>query len=64
MSVWKSRLVVLTLIFLGITFLIFVVTGYTALYWAWTRVNLEAAQPYLSWARNFGMVAEQVREEP
>jgi hypothetical protein len=32
MSVWKSRLVVLTLIFLGVTSLIFVVTGYTALY--------------------------------
>jgi len=57
MSVWKSRLVALTLIFLGFTLLIFVVTGYTALYWAWTRGNLEAARPYLLWARNFGMLA-------
>jgi hypothetical protein len=57
MRVWKSRLVVLTLILLGVSFLFFVVTGYTALYWAWTRGNLEAARPYLSWARNFGMLA-------
>jgi len=33
------------------------VTGYTALYWAWMRGNLEASRPYLSWARNFGMLA-------
>jgi hypothetical protein len=26
--------------FLGVSFLIFLVTGYTALYWAWTRGNL------------------------
>jgi hypothetical protein len=57
LSVWKSRLVALTLIFLGISSLIFVVTGYTALYWAWTRGNLEAARRYLPWARNFGVLS-------
>jgi hypothetical protein len=57
MSVWKQRLVALVLIFLGISFLIFLVTGYIALYWAWTRGNLEVARPYLPWARNFGMLA-------
>jgi hypothetical protein len=40
MSAWKNSLVVLIAIFLGVTFLIFLVTGYTALYWAWTRGNL------------------------
>ena len=57
MSAWKSRLVVLTMIFLGVSFLIFLVTGYTALYWAWARANLETARPYLPWARNSGMLA-------
>jgi hypothetical protein len=57
MSAWKNRLVALILIVPGASFLIFVVTGYTALYWAWTRGNLETARPYLSWARNFGMLA-------
>jgi hypothetical protein len=57
MSAWKNRLVVLTVIFLSVSFLIFLVTGYTALYWAWTRGNLEMARPYLQWARNFGMPA-------
>jgi hypothetical protein len=57
MSAWKNRLVVLTMIFLGASFLIFLVTGYTALYWAWARANLEMALPYLPWARNFGMLA-------
>jgi hypothetical protein len=57
MSAWKNRLVVLTIIFLGVSFLIFLVTGYTALYWAWARANLETARPYLPWARNFGMLA-------
>jgi hypothetical protein len=47
MSAWKNRLVVLTMIFLGLSFLIFLVTGYTALYWAWARANLETARPYL-----------------
>jgi hypothetical protein len=57
MSDWKNSLVVLIVIFLGVTFLIFLVTGYTALYWAWTRGNLGLALPYLPWARNFGMLA-------
>src|SRR5580704_939566 len=57
MSAWKNRLVVLTVIFLGISFLIFLATGYTALYWAWARANLNAARPYLPWARNSGMLA-------
>jgi len=33
------------------------VTGYTALYWAWARANLEAARLYLPWARDSGMLA-------
>jgi len=57
MSAWKSSLVVLTMIFLGVSFLIFLVTGYTALYWAWPRGNLEMARAYLPWARNFGTLA-------
>jgi hypothetical protein len=57
MSAWKNRLVVLTMIFLGVSFLIFLVTGYTALYWAWARANLQTARPYLPWARNSGMLA-------
>ncbi len=57
MSAWKNRLVVLTMILLGVSFLIFLVTGYTALYWAWARANLEAARPYLPWARDSGMLA-------
>jgi hypothetical protein len=57
MSAWKNRFVVLTMIFLGVSFLIFLATGYTALYWAWVRGNLEMARPYLPWARNFGILA-------
>jgi hypothetical protein len=57
MSPWKSRLVVVTLTLLSVSFPIFLVTGYTALYWAWGRANLPAARPYLPWARNFGMLA-------
>jgi hypothetical protein len=57
MCAWKNRLVVLTMIFLGVSFLIFLVTGYAALYWAWARANLETARPYLPWARNSGMLA-------
>lgn len=57
MSPWKNRLVVLTMALLSISFPIFLVTGYTALYWAWLRADLEAALPYLPWARNFGMLA-------
>jgi len=57
MCPWKNRLVVLTIALLSISFPIFLVTGYTALYWAWVRTNLPAALPYLPWARNFGMLA-------
>ena len=57
MSRWKNQLVLLTIALLSVFFLIFLVTGYTALYWAWLRGNLEAALPYLPWARNFGMLA-------
>jgi hypothetical protein len=57
MTPWKNRLVVLAMIFLGASFLTFLVTGYTALYWAWTRANLQMALPYLPLARNFGMLA-------
>ena len=57
MSLWKNRLVVLTMIFSGAAFLIFLVTAYSALYWAWVRANLGMARAYLPWARNFGMLA-------
>lgn len=57
MSAWKKRLVALTFIALGFSLLIFVVTGYTALFWAWTRGDLEKARPFLPCARNFGMLA-------
>jgi len=57
MSPWKNRLVVLTMTLLSVSFPVFLVTGYTALYWAWLRANLAAALPYLPWARNFGMLA-------
>jgi hypothetical protein len=57
MNPWKNRLVVITLTFLSVSLPIFLVSGYTALYWAWPRENLAAALPYLPWARNFGMLA-------
>jgi hypothetical protein len=57
MSPWKKHLVVLTMALLSVSFPIFLVTGYTALYWAWVRGNLPAALPYLPWARNSGMLA-------
>jgi hypothetical protein len=57
MSPWKNRLVACTIVLLSISFPIFFVTGYAALYWAWLRGNLQAALPYLPWARNFGMLA-------
>jgi hypothetical protein len=57
MHAWKDRLVMLTLVWMGVSFSIFLVTGYTALYWAWSRANLEMARPYLPWARNSGMLA-------
>src|SRR5215813_8214954 len=42
---------------LSLSFSIFLVTGYTALYWAWVRADLQTALPYLPWARSFGMLA-------
>jgi len=53
----KHRLVMLPLVLISVSLPIFVVTGYTALYWAWVRSNLQAAEPYLPWARNSGMLA-------
>jgi hypothetical protein len=57
MSTWKKNFLTITQLCLAASSLIFVVTGYTALYWAWIRGNLDAARPYLPWARNFGMLA-------
>jgi hypothetical protein len=57
MSPWKNRLVALCTTLLIISFLIFLVTGYIALCWAWFRSDLKSALPYLPWARNFGMLA-------
>ena len=57
MSLWKNCLVVLTVALLSVSFPVFLVTGYTALYWAWARADLQAALPYLPWARNFGILA-------
>jgi hypothetical protein len=57
MTPWKNRFVALILVLLCVSFPIFLVTGYTALYWAWLRGNLHAALPYLPWARNLGMLA-------
>lgn len=57
MSPWKNSIVVLTIALVSVSFPIFLVTGCTALYWAWLRSNLAAALPYLPWARNFGMLA-------
>src|SRR6266545_6362659 len=57
MSGWRRHLVVLTMALLAVSFPIFLVTGYSALYWAGVRTNLEAALPFLLWARNFGTLA-------
>jgi len=57
MSPWKNRLVVFTMALLSLSLLVFIVTGYAALYWAWPRADLHAALPYLPWARSFGMLA-------
>jgi hypothetical protein len=53
----KNHLVGFVIALTSISSLVFVATGYTALYWAWLRRNLEVALPYLPWARNFGMLA-------
>jgi hypothetical protein len=57
MNHWKNYFVTMTVVLLCISFPIFLVAGYTALYWAWLRGNLKAALPYLPWARNVGMLA-------
>src|SRR5580692_1725877 len=57
MSRWRNNLVSLTLICLAVSLVGFVATGYAALYWAWVRGDLDAARPYLPWARNIGIVA-------
>ena len=57
MTPFKTRLVVAVTGLLAIALPIFLVSGYTALYYAWVRGSLEAARPYLPWARSFGMLA-------
>jgi hypothetical protein len=57
MSPWKNHLVAFTTAFLSFSLSVFLVTGYTALYWAWLRADLQTALPYLPWARTFGMLA-------
>ncbi len=57
MSKWKRIFVALASIFLGMSSVVFIATGYTALYWAWTRGNLEVARPFLPWARTSGILA-------
>jgi hypothetical protein len=52
----KQHLLIVTIALLSVAFPIFLVTGYTAIYWAWVRADLQSAQPYLPWARNFGML--------
>jgi hypothetical protein len=57
MSAWKNHLVMFVLALLSASCLVFLLTGSTALYWAWLRADVEAALPYLPWSRNFGMLA-------
>jgi hypothetical protein len=57
MRPWKKCIVVSTMALLSLLFLIFLVTGYTALYWAWLRADLRTALTYLPWARTCGMLA-------
>jgi len=52
----KNFFVMAIMTILGISFLVFFITGYTALYWAWVHSDLQKAMPYLPWARNFGML--------
>ena len=47
MSPWKHRLVVFTMALSILSFSIFLVTGYTALYRAWLRADPQTAPPYL-----------------
>ena len=57
MSPWKNRIVVVTFVALCISLPVFLLAGYSALYWGWLRGNLESALPYLPWARNSGAFA-------
>jgi len=57
MTSLKKRLIAVLVSVLIVSFLVFLVTGYTALYWGWLRGNLQAALPYLPWARNSGALA-------
>jgi len=57
MTPFKTRLVVAVIGLLTIALPIFLVTGYSALYYAWVRGSLEGTKPYLPWARSFGMLA-------
>ena len=57
MNGWRNWVVGAAIALLCISFPVFVLTGYTALYWAWVRGNVEAALPYLPWARSFGTLA-------
>jgi len=52
----KNFFVMAIMTILGISFLLFFFTGYTALAWAWVHSDLQKAMPYLPWARNFGML--------
>lgn len=53
----KVRFLLLLSVCMGVSFLVFLFTGYTALYWVWVRSNLPLALPYLPWARNSSAVA-------
>ncbi len=57
MTPWKKRFVLATIGVLSASFVVFLVTGYTALYWGWLRGNLQSALPYLPCARNSGVLA-------
>jgi hypothetical protein len=57
MGKWKNRVVFIVMTLLSVSSLLFIITGYSALYWAWLRGNLQSALPYLPWARSFGILA-------
>ncbi len=56
-SPWKNRFVIFIISLLSVSSLLFFITGYSALYWAWLRSDLQSALPYLPWARGFGILA-------
>jgi len=57
MSPRKNRVVIFIIALLSVSSLLFIITGYSALYWAWLRGDLQSALPYLPWARGFGILA-------